>query len=436
MNKFDLLNMSLRNLWRRKTRSLLTVLGVVIGTSSIVVMISLGLALDAGFQEQLQQMGDLNIISVYEDGNQQGAEKDKAELNDKYVGRMRKIPGVEAVMASRSVYVRIAAGRKVCSVQLMGIDPAVQEAFGFQAEEGRLLQEGDKEGILFGNNLPGWFWNPNSNYYYEEKPVDVLKGQLEATTNMSYGERRHGTETNENKAKVYRVYGVGVLAMSNGESDYQAYAVQSVVDKILKESQDGERGSERQSTRKYDRVSVRAKSIDDVENVQKMIQDMGFHVSSMLDFVRQMQQTSRRMQAILGGIGAISLLVAGIGITNTMVMSIYERTREIGVMKVLGASLKDIRNMFLLESAYIGFAGGILGIGLSFAVSAILNRFGSNFMDGYMYGMGNGVGISLITWELAVGAVVFSVLIGLLAGYSPARRAMNLPVLQALKNVE
>ena len=76
MNRFDLLTISVRNLWRRKTRSLLTVLGVVIGTSSIVVMISLGLALDAGFQEQLQQMGDLNIISVSEDGNQQGAEKE------------------------------------------------------------------------------------------------------------------------------------------------------------------------------------------------------------------------------------------------------------------------------------------------------------------------------------------------------------------------
>ncbi len=440
MNRFDLLKLSLGNLWRRKVRTFLTVLGVVIGTSSIVVMISLGLAMDAGFQEQLQQMGDLNIIEVYEGGNQNLSEnQEKAELNEKYVAQMKKIPGVEAVMASRQVYVRLVVDKKVCDTQLVGIDPSVQEAFGFTTEEGRLLQTQDTDAILFGSYLTQWFYNPrSSSYYYEESPVNVVTDQMEVTTNTSYGERRHGNDqSSEREAKVYHVRGVGVLSVSNGESDYQAYAPLSLVDKLLNESRNtrSDYYGSASSTQTYNQVKVKAASIDEVEDVQTIIQEMGFNTYSMIEMVKQMQQTSRRMQAILGGIGAISLLVAGIGITNTMVMSIYERTREIGVIKVLGASLKDIRDMFLLESGAIGLAGGIAGVLLSYGVSRLLNHFGSGFMSGYVIGQSN-VGISLITWQLALGAIVFSMFIGLLAGYSPARRAMNMPVLKALRSAE
>ena len=87
------------------------------------------------------------------------------------------------------------------------------------------------------------------------------------------------------------------------------------------------------------------------------------------------KQQSSMIQAVLGGIGAVSLFVAAIGIANTMMMSIYERTKEIGVMKVLGCDMGNIRNMFLIESGFIGFMGGVAGILLSYSISVVINRF-------------------------------------------------------------
>jgi|GEM_PF-7166 len=135
--------------------------------------------------------------------------------------------------------------------------------------------------------------------------------------------------------------------------------------------------------------------------------------------------------AALGGIGAVSLLVAAIGIANTMMMSIYERTKEIGVLKVLGCALGDIRTMFLMEAGFIGFMGGVLGLGLSYSVSAAINKFlGASFSS--MTG-GSGA-ISRIPLWLSGSAVVFAVLIGMLAGLFPALRAMKLSPLAAIRN--
>jgi ABC-type antimicrobial peptide transport system permease subunit len=148
--------------------------------------------------------------------------------------------------------------------------------------------------------------------------------------------------------------------------------------------------------------------------------------------VEEMQKTMVMIEAVLGGIGGISLLVAAIGIANTMIMSVYERTREISVMKVIGASLKDIRKMFLLEAGMIGFGGGLLGLALSFGLSYVMNHFLAGFISGAIGGMGSRV--SVIPWWLALAALAFATMVGVVSGYSPAQRAMNLSVLEGLKN--
>ncbi|MGB4648542.1 MAG: FtsX-like permease family protein, partial [Acetivibrionales bacterium] len=163
------------------------------------------------------------------------------------------------------------------------------------------------------------------------------------------------------------------------------------------------------------------------------IKNMGYGTYSLLDILKSMQETSATMQAVLGGIGAISLFVAAIGITNTMVMSIYERTREIGVMKVLGCMLSDIRNLFLFEAALIGFIGGLLGIGFSYGASVLLNRYaGGLFGGGYYYGGSDSI-VSLIPPWLAVAALAFATLVGIISGFMPARRAMKLSALEAIR---
>ena len=118
------------------------------------------------------------------------------------------------------------------------------------------------------------------------------------------------------------------------------------------------------------------------------------------------------------------MVVAAISITNTMVMAIYERTKEIGIMKVIGASLQDIKALFLTEAAFIGFSGGIAGIVVSYVVSLLVN-----FVAGRQ---GSTMQSSIPIW-LALGGVVFSTAVGILAGYLPAQRAMKLSALTAIK---
>ena len=143
------------------------------------------------------------------------------------------------------------------------------------------------------------------------------------------------------------------------------------------------------------------------------------------------QMEVQTVHLVLCGIGSITLLVAAIGIINTMVMSIYERTREIAIMKVIGATFNDIRMMFLAEAGLIGLLGGIFGLIFSYTLSFLLNKFAVGFMGGIG---AEGSAISVIPWWLAVFAIVFSILIGLLAGVYPANRAVKLSPIEAMRN--
>src|SRR5699024_5394238 len=128
--------------------------------------------------------------------------------------------------------------------------------------------------------------------------------------------------------------------------------------------------------------------MDHAESVQNEIRNLGYTPNWNAEWVKTQQKQYQTIQAVLGGIGAVSLFVAAIGIANTMMMSIYERTKEIGVLKVLGCALGDIRTMFLMEAGFIGFMGGTLGLGLSYGVSYLVNRF----LGAGLLGMGTGTG--------------------------------------------
>ena len=169
---------------------------------------------------------------------------------------------------------------------------------------------------------------------------------------------------------------------------------------------------------------MKVSDLNKVQEVQQQIKDMGYQASSLTDQLNTMKETTKMLRMVLGAIGAVSLIVAAIGITNTMVMAIYERTREIGIMKVIGASLRDIKLLFLTEAAFIGFAGGVLGIITSFLMSLIVNLVATK--------QASEMTSSIPVW-LYLSAVAFATVIGVLSGYLPAKRAMKLSALTAIK---
>jgi ABC-type antimicrobial peptide transport system permease subunit len=459
MTKKDTIRLAFKNFMRRKTRSILTILGVLIGTSAIVVMLSLGIGMNESFKRQLSRMGSLNVIEVnrwyFEEDGKGGGYSRETVLDDKAVAKFEAIEGVEAVMPYFQTSLKMVSGKFVSYVNLVGVDPKILEAFEFKVAEGRLLNDEDTTSLMFGWEVPYQFYNPRSRNMYgggyvyfgggsggEDRPapdVDVLNDKLIMTFDYSYGERNVGSggKTNSRPPKLYKVKGVGILEESQDwDKANSAYVHIDYLKKIIKENQ---RAMSSQGVRAYQedgyqQIKVKVKDMNDVERVAEEIRSMGYGTYSLTDILKSMQETAATMQTVLGGIGAISLFVAAIGITNTMVMSIYERTREIGVMKVLGCMLGDIRNLFLFEAALIGFIGGLLGLGFSYGASALLNKYGGGlFGGGYYYGGGEDSIVSLIPVWLAFAALGFATLVGIISGFMPARRAMKLSALEAIK---
>ena len=134
-------------------------------------------------------------------------------------------------------------------------------------------------------------------------------------------------------------------------------------------------GSSGTKVKGYDQVYVKVDDVNHVGAVEQMIKDIGYQTSSMTQYREDMQKQVASGQMMLGGLAAVSLLVAALNIANTMTMAIYERTKEIGVMKVLGCKLSKIRQMFLIESGTIGFIGGVIGCLFSVLISFVLNNF-------------------------------------------------------------
>ncbi|MDR2088808.1 MAG: FtsX-like permease family protein, partial [Clostridiales Family XIII bacterium] len=292
--------------------------------------------------------------------------------------------------------------------------------------------------MLFGNQIPLGFYNPRKTWgssFSGEPAVDVLKGKIGASADWNYGRPANQTASEENKVeyKVYTFRGVGVMA---NPDDYDtAYNVYMHIDTVKKINEETAQAEKRNYDRNagYSEAMVYVDDMEDVRAVSDAIRQMGLQTSSLSDALDMMQNQARMIQAVLGGIGAVSLLVAALGITNTMIMSIYERTKEIGIMKVLGANLPDIRRLFLTEAAIIGFVGGLFGIALSYAASLLMNTMLLSVITG-MLGNLSAERISLIPLWLPAAALGFSTAIGVIAGYSPARRAMNLSALESIRN--
>jgi ABC-type antimicrobial peptide transport system permease subunit len=192
----------------------------------------------------------------------------------------------------------------------------------------------------------------------------------------------------------------------------------------------------------YSNVLVKAEDISLVTQIEEEIAGLGYYTYSMESMRESMEKSARQVQLMLGGLGAISLFVAAIGITNTMIMSISERTREIGIMKALGCYIRDIRLMFLMEAGAIGLIGGIMGVIFSIIISVVINLVsmgalsmgltGQAFVDALLGGEGI-TRLSVVSPGLILFAIVFSIFVGVASGYYPANKAVKISALEAIK---
>lgn len=444
----DLMKMGLRNLGRRKARTALTVVGIVIGTISIVVMISIGIGMNQNFRENLMQFGSFTVInmeknqvSIDDKGNY--SEK-KQKLDDKLIAKLRQIPHVKTVSPVITFDAKLKHGIFENNVTVNVMDSDSFEALEFPKLKNNKTykKSNNKNKIKLWIGAEGFqgFYNPDSSTF-QSKDVDPLKDRVvlninETETlprdeqgNLKIQLKDYQTELAVFDIEGYSEYSFGVyMDMGQFLDMYKDYVKQLPSDK---------RRIAEKKLKEYGSIKINADSVENVKDIQDAIKEMGYKSSSMSDFTQQIENFSKTIQMVLGGVGAISMLVAAISIANTMIMSIYERTKEIGVMKVLGCQIVDIKKLFLFEAAMMGLIGGVIGIGLSYGASYLLNTFGGAIGSALnMLGGGDAAGgkLSVIPLWLPLLASGFAILIGVISGYYPASRATKISAIEAMKN--
>ncbi|NLJ55567.1 MAG: ABC transporter permease [Firmicutes bacterium] len=467
MRKQDILAMAHKNLWRRKARTILTCLGVIIGTAAIVVMLSLGIGLKLSMEQSMAQWGSLNIIRIHpgasydEQGEPRG---DAKRLHQETVEELKNLPGVVAVSPAYEIHGEARLGRKQGWLNLVGLDLAALEELELITDHGRLPTPEERFTIVAGAQVIGNFWDeraPRGAYDPHQPPPEPDPAELLNQRVSMLVMNQHNPE----KRKNFNLMVVGILEETNMEHAWQVYGslddVKQMRDfmhqgtknrdqgqpgQIIHEKRVGAIssvgvGSTSSSRRKddtsndFDYLLVRVEDLAHTKLLSAELREQGFNAYSMADNLKEIERVSKIIQAVLGGIGGITLLVAALGIANSMVMSIYERTREIGIIKVIGASFADVRALFLTEAALIGFIGGLLGLVLSYLASLVINILAAGYLQqGMALGNETAAKISVIPPWLALFAVGFAMFIGLAAGFFPANRAVKLSPIVAIRN--
>lgn len=442
MKIYDLFKLCVSNLWKRKLRSVLTVLGVMIGTTSIVVMISIGVGLENIQEEQISSYMDITTIQVYRTWGDENA----AKLDEESLGIIKKIDHVKAATPYFNYYFdvgdysnyRMTSGRYTYSGSVYVVDLSMMADLGYELADGRWPTAKDENVIMFNENGPYNFidstketWSSGAYDSQGNKkplPVDPLRKRISMQVQYNQFDETGNLKTYSGDIRQHKLTSPGIIKGDSSKDYGQAIAyIDYKFFANLKEEYYKVNGLKMTNNDKmFDQVYVKVDDIENVADVEAQIKELGFDTWSAEQMRGQMSDMMQTVQLVLGALGAVSMLVAAIGIANTMVMSIYERTREIGVMKVIGCRLGDIRAMFLTEAACIGMIGGICGLILSHSLSIVVNIVMSSMM-------GSTGDISQIPLWLDLLGFGFSILVGIISGISPANRAVKISALSAIR---
>ncbi len=488
MRLFDIIKLAFKNLFRRKGRTFLTLLGILVGTTSVIIMLSMGLGLNESKEQLLAQYTSLEVITVYRNyswNEETGESNAGRQLDDAAIAAFEQIDKVKTVTPQLYLYSgKVVAGKRVTDwITIQGFNPKAMEHFEYfdNLIGGKLLSATDEDensiDVVFGYNIPYQFYNPRSRTEQEEmwsgwysgegedernRYVDPLNDTFKFTFNTQYGNppsvdlNSDSTEvTPMKRTKFYNFNVVGYLGFDQdwitNDTIYMSIEdMKYLMEEQKKYNQQNSGGyydeviiggyydggpSSSSETVTYNQILVKAENMNDVSDIQKKIEEMGYSTSSYMSYIEPLQDKIEQDQFLFLAIGCIAFFVAALNIINTMMMSTYERTREIGIMKVLGCRIKDIRDLFLLEAGLMGFCGGVLGVPVSIVLSIVINHMQAGSSNDMMYYDPTMTSTSsVITPWLCIAAIVFSALVGFISGLYPSIRAMKLSALDAIKN--
>jgi putative ABC transport system permease protein len=473
MNISDMIRMGFSNLWRTRLRTTLTILGVVIGIGALTSMVSFGTGMQKNFTDAIKKSdlftslhvtpGKLNLGEIGEgdlSGLENMMEEQPEPITDSVLQAIQNIPGVIIAFPEETFPARISLEGKENTMNVQPVPVQMGDYYPFNdLLGGSFFRDDTSDVIIFTwetlRNL-GFIVDYPENKYILNKE-DSVNGKQIVTADSLLGKKvRMYTATIDksiikNPLSILRkpkfdpfsetemsftIGGIlkrreefsiggasgGAFIATGKAEEVPRLSFSSVWDILNREKKEGT----------YSSVYVRVQKMEEVPAVRKVIEeDMGLGVFSITDQMKQMKQVFIIMDSLLGAIGTVALIIAALGIINTMIMSILERTREIGIMKAVGGSENQIKMIFFVEAAFIGLIGAIFGLALGWLVSRIANVIINSRLQPL-----DAPRIDLFyfpAWLIA-GAIAFSILVSLAAGLYPAFRAARIDPVKALRH--
>jgi len=404
MNLRTCLQIALRSLAANKLRSILTMLGVIIGVGAVVSMVSIGAGARQSVAQQVTALGSNLLIvfpgNVSQLGVRQGGGTRQTLTLDDADAIAAEVPEVEAVTAEFSRSAQIVAGNQNTNTGVNGVTPSYPLVRNFNVQDGSFFTDAEMDSrarvaVLGRTVVETLFGDRNA------APIGAsIKINHATFTVIGVMEEKGATGFNDRDDVVF------VPLTTAQRRLFGVTFVRSIYVKV----------------RSADEMTAAMEQVETVLRSRHEIgagEDSDFNIRNQADIAAAFQSVSATMTLLLGGIAAVSLLVGGIGIMNIMLVSVTERTREIGIRMAIGARGSDVLTQFLIESVVMSLLGGIIGLLVGFAGAAILGK-----MTGWS---------TATPPEAVVIAVVFSAAVGIFFGFYPARKAASLNPIQALR---
>jgi putative ABC transport system permease protein len=452
----DYIEQSFSNLRKKKLRTFLTTFGVVIGIGALVCMFAFGKGVEKNITDTFNEMGLLNYISVYprsgrnrsptipDDPDSPGyiapVENKNEEarlLNDDFVKELASVEGVEAAFPEIRFPAMVRFDDSETFEMVQALPANICKSGFIKLREGSFYNSDDANSLLVSDSmLRRMGIKDMKSVIGKQVEISTLAFDLsiENIPNiLSFLQGKGLPFTSKNYS--FTISGVIELMGMSGPIPMRTnILIPSGVSEKMKKIEITSISDIFQSIRQpegYSMVGIKLKDPKYVDSVKKWVEDSGFRTFALIDQLQEIKTVFIFMDLFLFAVGMIAITVASLGIINTMVMSILERYKEIGIMKAVGASNRDVKKIFFFESGVIGFMGGIFGLALGWIVSVIINlvinsiavRQGAPNMNYFSF-----------PWWLCLGAIVFSIFISLIAGIYPTLRAAKVDPVVALRH--
>lgn len=434
MRLSDLFEIIWKNLWKRKSRTIFTMIGVIIGSIAIFTIVSLGNGFKKYITDEIGSVFDTSVISIspavppsaYGAPVTAEEKKLKTKLDKKAIKDLKSYPFIKAVIPKLNEFGNIEYKKINTGASITGMP----------------MKELSKKNDLFAGRYPSDSKNEAILGYkmavllLGHKPIDKIDSNeieslLKRTIKLKIS--KSGVSPLSSSSKKDEDYNINLTVVGIAkESTMDDFTVKTPLDTVesIKKWRNSSSQNEENKEEGYGSVEVILKDTNKIDEAEKILKQNGYQINSFKEIQGGIGKVLDGVKLVLAALGGISLLVAAFGITNTMNMAIYERKKEIGIMKVIGGSVKDVKRIFVGEASSIGLMGGIAGILLGFVVNFLINMLINAFLN---KGQTPNVKIASATPGLVIFILLFSTLIGFIAGVVPASKAAKLDVISSIK---